>query len=498
MRRRARGDRRGQRGSVLVSTIAITGILAILVVAGLSVAGSNTASAGNQARGDIALQAADAGVDRYVARLVEDPFYFDYFVDAAEDPRIDPGGGVHPPGSPWTPGVPWTYAPGPPTTWRALQGTGATGATDARFGAAAYSLRITRPQLGSDTVTVTSTARSGSGARPVTRAVQSQIRPGSIADFQIISNLSIAYGASATTNGLVYSNEDVSHAGTANAAVYAQRAACRTGVKPCSSPDHSTTTFRGGVFDATTTPSFSTVMPTPIDFSRFLRDTTRIRDAAQYGGGIYRNDPTVNAWLLQFLADGRVRIHRVTSSDLGRTLTTIACAAPGDTVNLPANGAMYFAQPVIVSEGTIKKDTCSPAVAGPRPSVVNGRVTLATPGNLYIGGDIAVQTSGDDVLGLIAGGEIIVAEYTPANLTFRAATIAQGGLWRTNRASADGIHNTMTYIGSQTTRDGGFATMFTTRNYLYDDSLRRLRPPFYPILEGSWRTIYWREVTPPS
>ena len=52
--------------------------------------------------------------------------------------------------------------------------------------------------------------------------------------------------------------------------------------------------------------------------------------------------------------------------------------------------------------------------------------------------------------------------------------------------------------GSQTTSDGGYASMFDSRTYNYDETLQRLRPPFYPILEGTWATYYWREVLPPS
>ena len=56
----------------------------------------------------------------------------------------------------------------------------------------------------------------------------------------------------------------------------------------------------------------------------------------------------------------------------------------------------------------------------------------------------------------------------------------------------------MTYIGAQATADGGYASMFLQRQYDYDENLQRIRPPFYPIIEGSWATRYWREVDPPS
>jgi hypothetical protein len=40
--------------------------------------------------------------------------------------------------------------------------------------------------------------------------------------------------------------------------------------------------------------------------------------------------------------------------------------------------------------------------------------------------------------------------------------------------------------------------MFSSRTYNYDQVLQYLRPPFYPIIEGSWTTRYWREVRPPA
>ena len=164
-------------------------------------------------RTDIALQVADAGVNQYMSRLVEDPRYYDHWVDPAEDPRVDPYGAVHAPGTAWTPGVSWTYA-APSQTWTQLQ--------DARFGKAAYSLRITPPPSGSDLVTVQSTGQVGPGGpNPVTRSVQSQIHPTSIADFQIISNATISTAATATTTGKLYSAVDINHQGVATAPAYA-------------------------------------------------------------------------------------------------------------------------------------------------------------------------------------------------------------------------------------------------------------------------------------
>lgn len=486
--RSSRRPRRGgsQDGASLIVTIALTGILALLVLASLSFARSSTTQTARQGRGDIALQVADAGVNRYISRLVEDPRYYDRWIDLAEDPRIDPYGAVHAPGTAWTPGVPWTYA-GPSQSWVQLQ--------DARFGTAAYSLRVTPPEPGSDLVTVQSTGQaSRNSPSPVTRSVQSQIHPSSIADFQMISNASIKYGSTATTTGKLYSAGDINHQGVAQAPAYAQHYACASSAFNCSSSNPTGSVFTAGAYDSVTTPSFQSKFPTPIDFSHFTQSRLDIKDAAEAGGTAW-NDPTANGWLVQFLADGRARVHKITGGgDIGSSLTTIGCPA---TVNVPANGAMYFEQSVIVSDGSTKTDSCSSTV-GPRPSVVNGRVTIATKGNVYVGGDISYASSGDDVLGLISANEVIIARYAPTTLTWRAASLAQSGQWRTYQGSATGNHFQMTYIGSQTTADGGYASMYNNRTYQYDDTLQRLRPPFYPILEGSWETFYWREVQPPA
>lgn len=476
---------RGQSGSSLIATIALTGILALIVLVSLSFARSSTTQTANESRGDIAIQAADAGINRYISRLVEDPRYFDHYVDLAEDPRIDPSGVVHPPGSAWTPGVTWTYA-GPPKTWIPLQ--------DARFGRAAYSLRISPPPRGSDLVTVQSTAQASQDSpQPVTRSVQSQIHPTSIADFQMISNASIKYGSTATTTGKLYSAVDVNHQGVARAPVYAQHLACSNNNFGCASSYTPAGTFQGGAYDSTTTPSFREKFPTPIDFNQFTRSRLDIKDAAEAGGTAW-NDPSASAWLVQFTADGRALVSKVTNSpNLGQQLGTIGCP---QAVNVPNYGAMYFEQSVIVSYGGSKADTCN-STGGPRNSVVNGQVTIATKANVYIGGNITYAT-GDNVLGLIAANEVIIAQYVPSDLTWRAASLAQSGQWRTNISGYDGVHNSMTYIGSQTTAFGGYADMFRTRSYQYDEALQRLRPPFYPILEGSWDTFYWREVLPPS
>ena len=116
-------------------------VLAVLVTMSLALGKSATSGSGHEARSAVALQAADAGVNRYLARLATDGGYHMKFVDPAEDPRIPTAGGAAvQPGQPW-PGGTWTYT-GPPTTFTGLHDG------SARFGATDYSLRI-YPEAGS-------------------------------------------------------------------------------------------------------------------------------------------------------------------------------------------------------------------------------------------------------------------------------------------------------------------------------------------------------------
>lgn len=484
-----RPRRRLQSGQSMISVIGLTSIVALLVIASLSWAKSGTNQSTRTARGDLALQAAEAGVQLYISRMVEDPRYYRRYVDTAEDPRTNTtAGGIVTPGNPWPTGNNWSYT-GAPTTWVPLQ--------NARFGQASYSLRVSPVPSDPNAVLVQSTARvmPSGGNNPIVKSVQARIQPISIADFQMIADANIIYGSSATTTGKLYSSGDIIHGGTALAPVYARNLACRSGGGSCSSSGATSTGFQGGAFDRTTTPSFADKFPTPIDFTSFTQDLVDIKAAAQ-ATGVYRNDATANGWMVQFLAAGQVRIWKITgSSNLGVTVNALQCPT---TVTMPGGATpfyMYFEQPAVIGNGNNLTDSCS-ATTGTRASVVDGQVTLASRTNIYIGNNISYETDGDDVLGLVAGGEMIMAENSPTNLNWRAATLAQNGQWRTNTGSTS--KTSLVFTGSTATSDGGYASMFASRTYNYDTTLQSLRPPLFPTIEGSWGVSYWREVNPPS
>jgi hypothetical protein len=164
------------------------------------------------------------------------------------------------------------------------------------------------------------------------------------------------------------------------------------------------------------------------------------------------------------------------SNDVANVAPT-SCTATS-TYPVPANGAIYSPQTVIVSGQVV------------------GRVTIGSNNNIDIADNISYGTPGQDVLGLVAANNVYICQYTPDDLTWTAAVIAQSGTWKT--WSQDGSHDTMTFTGSSTTADGGSMTMFNTRVYGYDDNLHQLPPPWFPVIEDSYTTVLFRELPPPT
>ena len=283
-----------QGGSIVVTTVLLCAVLAVLVTMSLTLAKSATSGSGHEARGAVALQAADAGVNRYMARLASDSGYTMKFVDPAEDARVPTAGGAAvPPGQPW-PGGTWTYAGAPadahhPADRLAL-----------RRGPTTHCASTPRPAA-----TRSRCSRSGAWAptrpSPLSRAVQVRIQPGSFASFQILSDESLTISASTRTDGKVYSSGDINHRGTADGPLYAQRDACDQGAdvaillgiitsdnsQPCGGVTE-TSQFEHGAYDARSLPSITDELPGPIDFDAFEQARLAVRTAAM-DGGLYIN-----------------------------------------------------------------------------------------------------------------------------------------------------------------------------------------------------------------
>ncbi|MFN8188490.1 MAG: pilus assembly PilX N-terminal domain-containing protein [Gaiellales bacterium] len=437
-----------EQGAAMVLVMFLVAMLSLMSVLLIDTVQEEADSSAQAVERNAALQAAEAGIDDYVAKLVDDRLYYVHQVHPGEGTREEPGGTEVSAGTAWSYGLAWTY-PNEFDTWRALSN------------GYEYSLKIVPPNPGEEAVHITAAGRKV-GTTDDTRVVEALIRPSSIADFQRIVNGDVSWGSGATTNGKLYANGTIDHDGIAKANIYAE--------------DNVTgsTTLQNGAkkYDHNTIRS---VIKNPVNFNSLLASLVDVQRAAQVGG-VYLDNPAVHGWRITFNANGTFSVQTCTRSggnDIAAVQPNCVNYSPA-TYNVPSNGAVYAGQSVIVS------------------GQVNGRVTVASNDNIVIANDISYVTSGSDVLGLVAKNNVYGAQWCPNNLTWRAAVLAQSGTWKGWTSST--IKNTMVHKGSSTTNLGGDWTMFATRDYSYDETLLFLPPPWFPTIEDAYTVNLFREL----
>jgi hypothetical protein len=450
-----------EEGQAMMLVVFLVAMVTVLAVSLIDIVTSETTRSAHSEFSNASFQAAEAGIDDYTAKLLDDHLYYLHYVHDAESTRHPASGSDVAAGNPWTGGLTWTY-PNGRDNWVQLPN------------GYEYNLQITGPTSTVQTVDIVATGRK-TGSATDERSVETLIRPSSVADYQMLADADISYGSTATTYGKIYSSGDVNHQGTAYANVYAEG---RVSGGPCSPGDCN-------VYDSATTPGIRTQIKTPVNFNNFLTSLSDIKRASQIvgtGGGVYLNSVTSDAWKLVFASNGTFTAQTCTKTSGNDVAKTAPTCGSATTYNVPTNGAIYVEQSAVVS------------------GQVNGRVTVASNNNIVIGGDISYVQSGDDVLGLVAKNNMIVAYYTSTGtLNWRAATIAQSGQWTDYcgyGGSGCGSHGTMNFTGSTATKNGGSMSMFTTRNYNYDSSLLYLQPPWFPTVEDAYTVVMSRELAP--
>jgi hypothetical protein len=469
-------------------------VLALLSVLLITMVVSDEKTSQNSANQADARAAAEAGIDSYVAMLLLDNQYYRQYLAPGEATRKSTTTGdtlasVLPPSSPtaWpaTEGTTWTY-PNGKDAWFDL-GNGYS-----------YDLEITPPQTTGNATNylqiVATGERNGSTSSTDKQAIQVLIRPASVADFQMLSAATVSYGTTAVTTGKVYSLQSVYYCGKAYADVYAESRVYLSD-SSCGGGSGNNMVAPAAAYDSTTNPGIRTVVQNPVQFSAFQTSLDEISRAAQNAGGIYLNNPggSVKAWQLTFNSAGTVTYRTCTATQTLQT-TQPTCTGTATTQTIPTNGAIYSELPVVIAGGT---STCTDPQVGTltNANCVHGRVTVASNGDIIVGDDIGYVTSGQDVLGLMAKGNVWVASWVGNSLTWRAAALAETGYWSQPTGVCSGCHTgTMTFTGSSTTYLGGAMDMFANRSYNYDPTLLYLQPPWFPTLPQAYTEVLYRNL----
>jgi Tfp pilus assembly protein PilX len=495
-----------ERGIAMVYVVIVMMVMTLIAFTTLQTIQNEQTASATQSSRQTAYQAAEAGIDDYLQKLHDNPQYYSQFVNAAESSRRDlPSSTIVAAGTTCTsstkPASPaWTY----PTVLAAAAGGYPAGAPEWDYPSGKnhwcqttngyeFNLQITPPTSSNAVLTIEATGRkTGATNTNDYRVVEDVLSPSSILRYYRIVDGDIGFGSTTTTGGMVWSNGNISHAGVAQADLWA------------------TGSITGGVSmqnGSVQHPNEST----PINFSTFLASLSDISRAAQvnYQAGntptsTYFNDASRDAWKLVFSNAGTFTAQACDMTDgpdSGSTPDPVAKTNPvtnctsAQTYTVPSNGAVYSPQDVIVS-GTVK-----------------GRVTVASNADIILGGALNPATPGTDAIGLDAQVNLIIATYVPSSLTWNASILAQTGTWCTyhrvdgsgretcgsgtsdnDPSSPTGALSVMNFSGSSSTADGGDMTMFDTRNYDYDDNLRFLLPPWFPSQGNPWITSVFREL----
>ncbi len=335
------------------------------------------------------------------------------------------------------------------------------------------------------------------------------------------------YGESATTYGRIYSLGDLCHDGTSKGDLLAEGVVNRSG---CYHGGNASVTIPAHnppwlIYDTTSPhtrascPSGCPLKSAPVwkDLMASIGDIKRVAALNQPTPMVF-NYPNTAIRIVFGAGSGSIGTVQVSSCTpssgaLNPPKTQPTTCTQRYNGALPKQGAIYTEQTTIISTPTSS-------------SVVNGRVTVASNGDIVIGGHIHYYSesggANDDVLGLVSNNDVWMANYAPNNLFWRAAAIANGK-WSVYDCSNPkhtvggvdvkrGTTSKMTFVGSLSSQDatgcantgdpqtdpsGGFAT----RDYGADDgsyqtgynALKFLFPPWFPILDTQ-ATVLFREV----
>ena len=494
-----------QKGDILVSVLVFAAV-AVTVIIGLTnwgaamITGIRTEAAKEQA-----LQIAEAGVDYYQWHLAQSPN--DY-----KDGTTTPSPYVHK----------FYNRDGD------LLGT--------------YSLTITPPPVGSTIVKILSVGKLASST--ISRQIQESLAIPSLAKFAVIAKDNMNFGSGTTVNGPIQSNGGIHFDGVAHNLV-------ASAMTTYTDPDSGQNEWGVYTTSGTDDPQPNTPVnnrpdvfisgrqfPVPaFDFTGLTAGLTQLQTLAQQGGKEWTNSGADGYHIVFKVVNG------VTSYDLYK-VTALASSPSSNCTNdqsqsinqgdwgtwsikspissnqtpvntsgsnnypIPSNGVIFFDDDVWV-DGTINNARVT-VVAGVIGATSNYPAININTNLKY------TNYNGNDVIGLIAQGNINSGLISDDNYEIDAALVAENGrvgryYYSNNCTLTDPNYpgsssNQYYYKRSSITLLGmiatairyGFAysdyTGYLTRNIIYDGNLLYAPPPSFPQATNQYQVISWQQL----
>ncbi len=457
---RSRATDADQTGSTLITVMMMGVTLAMVSAVLITNTVFNVERSSKSVAVGGALQAAEAGIHDYLAKLSDDRTYWAHWVHEAETTRTDGTTGAN---RSWTDtGAPgWGYV-SPRDAWKTV-------GSDFE-----YNLQIYPPAGSVTTLRIVSTGRQVD-AETGLKAMEAIVTPATLSSYVMVVDGDLSLSSSTlTTTGAVYlthassGTNDLCHNGVANSNLYAEDRF----VTGCG-----THTGAGVAYDgdgATGYADIRTQIASPITFGSLLTPLDEITIAAGAAGGIYRTNTagcaqSSNWYEVTFNADATITIVKHWTMPFLIIFCSSASSST-ETVAMPSTGGIYLDKDVTVNA-----------------SVVDGHVSLRSAGAITIAGNITYEAPGDDVLGLVAEGSFTLS----GSRTVNASLFSRTGSF--NAGSSDNI----TFNGMLILKSGNGTIFDQQGNFTWDSNLATVQPPYFPAIgEKKYSLSTIREVNP--
>lgn len=513
-----------QSGMILPAVLGFIVVIAILAGSAFAVIENNLVTVNNNVKRQQAFNIAEAGINYYLWHLSHSPndYKDGQTTNIPPDPTLGYGPFVH------------DYI------------------DDNAVNQGSYTLYI-KPQSSGSTVTRVRSIGKVNGTN-IVRTIDADIGAPSFASYSVVSDSALWFGNTETATGPVHSNQGVRMDGASNADV----TSANTTYTPSNSLGGDGLSHPGvwckqtvlAPVNCNNRPKNDWRYPVPsVDFNSVSGNLCTMKKTA------FANDPATSALANNSNACSQVPSTR-TAAYLPQTSTTGFSISRGYLIQLNSNGT-YDLQRVaseidtrssysnalsttnvatgiaIPSSGVIFSEDnvwvrSNPTFSG-RVTIAAGRLATNSNANIVIADDVVYGTkNGNDALGLVAEGDIIIAPYAPpASGSFMfeidAAMIAQSGniqypaTYRSNgnRCTRGWVNNNQqfNFYGSVATRQqwtwtwqmggacgdavydasNGYISGIEHNNTQYDYNLLYAPPPSFPIT-SSYAILSWREV----
>ncbi len=324
-------------GIAMATVVGMIAVLTLLSVVLIDQVASESRRSGEAVTNDAVFQAAEAGINNYIAKLIDNSGYYDQCVSQGESTReredthalvahatsstsCAPGGE-----SIWTPGVKWTYPSG--KDWWS-SGTGDASADTTSIRGYAYNLMIVPPSATSATkyIDVVSTGCKvvDPTASPLVcdtkvpqRAIEVHLRRTTPADFQFMMTSMPTSGSdvvcwASTVYGKMYSSGNIYVCG---ATFYGNLMAEDRVIVASGYTNPPNVVSPSRIYDVNH-PDIRTVIKNSINISSLLASVSQVQRNAQLNSpSLAFDDSTAKAWRLNFSSNGHFQVWKCVNSN---------------------------------------------------------------------------------------------------------------------------------------------------------------------------------------